>query len=987
MLELGIALGILILSMILIKKNLKLSFYILIVLSVLLHKELFSLYRWDLLPVRVFMFAYFLMSVWFVFSALKNQGLKATIKRLWEPFLLFLGALWLVRGASIAFSKNLTSSVFLYAFFSTIFVLSFYLFYTLRNNPDQILKYLRFYIYLAFGLTVFGYFQIALYFTTDLIIGAFWNIPGNIPRVGATFWDVNHYASMLAALLPVLGIFILTDKGKKRRIFNIVMFVSMTLTLFLTSSRTSWIMAFVSFVVFCSLLLVKRVGVKGIWVVVGTLMIITLPMVKMYSIKDSPFRAKVKHFFHYRLDSFASHFMLLTGAYQVFEEYPILGGGYGSFYEHFSKTEIAPTFFGRDPAALNTRVPAHTIWGELLAETGILGLTSFVLLSFILLGSLLFVSLKTHDLKDHLMSAAMFSAVVGWFTAGIFYSYNAEFFWIILVLYYAYAISKLLKDFSYNDVLKFFATSPRTYTILIWVIAGGLIFLGLGTNHLIPWDEAIYAKIAKNMVTSGQWISQAWSDKTVAWFEKPPLFMWFMAILMKYIGFSSWAARLPSAIAGFLTVILTYKFAKKFFGKTVGFISAFSLVTTVHFLYYSRAAMLDVTATFFTTLCLYLYYFSREKQSTVRYVLIGAVGGLSVMTKGVVGLLPFVIIGAHELYLIFIKKAQPNFKSWKFIALGAAVIALPWHIEMLRRYGMNFLGNYLGYHVLERATSPIEDKGRPFWWYISVMRVSMRIWFISFVPGFALFVWRSIKRGGKYFFLLAWFVLVFLVFSISKSKLVWYIIPLYPAVSIMSGLFITEAYTFLYNKLRFTRYVLLKSLFVFAVVVFGLSYLFIMREMVYTSDTTGPPARLLALKSETFGDDEKIYIDRLELPLALYYTDGPFSIIDFRADREDRVPVVAYHQNLILLTKLGRYSDTVFGFDYAPKIIKEDGDWILWYFESGKERDKERVKDLMKRREELDPQLSTGGPDIIEEYGDISREIHELEEKLGVDII
>ncbi|MFH1648179.1 MAG: hypothetical protein ABIA11_00405, partial [Patescibacteria group bacterium] len=57
MIELLIIFLIFIVSFVLILKNFEFSVYILITLSVLMHKELFSFYRWDLLPIRAFMFA------------------------------------------------------------------------------------------------------------------------------------------------------------------------------------------------------------------------------------------------------------------------------------------------------------------------------------------------------------------------------------------------------------------------------------------------------------------------------------------------------------------------------------------------------------------------------------------------------------------------------------------------------------------------------------------------------------------------------------------------------------------------------------------------------------------------------------------------------------------------------------------------------------------------------------------------------------------
>ncbi len=353
--ELIILIIISLLSVFLLKKNIELSLKVLLVFSVLLHKEVFSFYKWDFLPIRFFMLALLLFSVasllvWFF----KKRDLKAVIKFVKDPFVLILLGLWAVRGASLIYSKNINASILLFGFFTTIVALGFLLYVNLRSKTQNILALIKNYIFIAFVISLFGYFQLYLYTTRGVIIGALWNVPGHIARVGSTFWDVNHFGALLASLLPIVGVFVLIEGSKLKKTAYAVAFVVMTATLGLTSSRTAWIASGVSFLCFVTLLLVRKIGKKGISVIFAVLILISIPLAIEYSNKASPFRAYVKANFHYRLDSFASHLMLLKGSYQIFEQYPILGGGYGSFFEHFRKTEIAAEFFGRDPAALNT---------------------------------------------------------------------------------------------------------------------------------------------------------------------------------------------------------------------------------------------------------------------------------------------------------------------------------------------------------------------------------------------------------------------------------------------------------------------------------------------------------------------------------------------------------------------------------------------------------------------------------------------------------
>src|SRR4030042_2917517 len=93
-------------SYFLILKKFDLTIYVLLVLSVLLHKELFSFFHWDLLPIRAFMLALFCVGVTHVYLHLfKKHLFKSALKILKDPFLVLVILLWLIRGLSLIFSK------------------------------------------------------------------------------------------------------------------------------------------------------------------------------------------------------------------------------------------------------------------------------------------------------------------------------------------------------------------------------------------------------------------------------------------------------------------------------------------------------------------------------------------------------------------------------------------------------------------------------------------------------------------------------------------------------------------------------------------------------------------------------------------------------------------------------------------------------------------------------------------------------------------
>jgi uncharacterized protein YfkK (UPF0435 family) len=142
---------------------------------------------------------------------------------------------------------------------------------------------------------------------------------------------------------------------------------------------------------------------------------------------------------------------------------------------------------------------------------------------------------------------------------------------------------------------------------------------------------------------------------------------------------------------------------------------------------------------------------------------------------------------------------------------------------------------------------------------------------------------------------------------------------------------------------------LYKIITVFFFVFASLFYLFLNKGLVYTSDLTGPQALLMQLKDKQFGVEKTLYVDRIELPLSLFYSDGPFVEIDFNPEKKDRVPSVDYKDALILLTKKGRFSEQVAGYEYKPQVVSENGDWVLWFMESRYLTDKNILQGIQER--------------------------------------
>src|SRR6476620_5938587 len=96
------------------------------------------------------------------------------------------------------------------------------------------------------------------------------------------------------------------------------------------------------------------------------------------------------------------------------------------------------------------------------------------------------------------------------------------------------------------------ASYSRRAWILLAILAAIAWFANLDVRMLQHPDEGRYAEIAREMVASGDWVTPRLDG--IKYFEKPPLQYWLTAASFEAFELDEWTARLPGAVAGFLTV-------------------------------------------------------------------------------------------------------------------------------------------------------------------------------------------------------------------------------------------------------------------------------------------------------------------------------------------------------------------------------------------------------------------------------------------------
>jgi 4-amino-4-deoxy-L-arabinose transferase-like glycosyltransferase len=328
----------------------------------------------------------------------------------------------------------------------------------------------------------------------------------------------------------------------------------------------------------------------------------------------------------------------------------------------------------------------------------------------------------------------------------------------------------------------------RTRYLFIILAVGTLLFLfNLGGRDLWEPDESRYAVIAREMRETGNWVLPHLNGEIYA--EKPPLFFWLVNLSTFFLGENSELAnRLPSALAGLITLFVTFLFGEKLFHPRVGFLSAMVLGTSFLFLQLSRWMMLDSLMTLFFLLTLYYFHLGVEKEEGRRkyYLLAGLFMGFGVLTKGPLAYLPLPI------FFVFTFFKRNLRKFWcRDLLRGfslSAIIALIWWIPACWIGGRD----YIHWLLFKQAVGTYIEGGvhfhpEPFYFYFVRFPAEFFPWIVFLPTAFILGLRKEFDKRKEFLFLSVWFFFLFLFFTLSIGKKDNYLLPLYPAAALMVG--------------------------------------------------------------------------------------------------------------------------------------------------------------------------------------------------------
>ncbi|WP_201265630.1 glycosyltransferase family 39 protein [Mariprofundus sp. EBB-1] len=325
-------------------------------------------------------------------------------------------------------------------------------------------------------------------------------------------------------------------------------------------------------------------------------------------------------------------------------------------------------------------------------------------------------------------------------------------------------------------------------------------FAFLGGHTLWDVDEPNNAVCAREMLLAGNWWVPMFNGDYR--FDKPILIYWLMMPIDALFGVNEWSARLPSALSltGLVLVVwgMTRRLMRVFDAdanksERAALMAAGLFATALHMIVIARAAVPDpllMLALGIALPALLIVYLEGKKKTPAKIpgmlVLAFVAIGFGTLAKGpIAGLMPLLIVAAF-LTLMQDWKSWHLFHPFKGAAIALA-IALPWYIAVGVLTDGVWLEGFLFHHNLDRFTDPLQGhRGFPGLYVISILvgwfpwsgLLAAMLWFGS---------WRlqALREEPVRLFMLCWIGAYILFFSVARTQLPNYVLPVFPAAAIL----------------------------------------------------------------------------------------------------------------------------------------------------------------------------------------------------------
>lgn len=325
-------------------------------------------------------------------------------------------------------------------------------------------------------------------------------------------------------------------------------------------------------------------------------------------------------------------------------------------------------------------------------------------------------------------------------------------------------------------------------TLVLSIIYGAF----LGTRPLMAPDEGRYAEIAREMISTGNFLTPHLNG--IKYFEKPPLFYWIERTAIQWFGLNQWSLRLFPALIGIFGCLAVYSASRKLYNRTSGLLASLILGSSMLYATMSHFINPDLTLTVCLSLSLLCFILGTRNLQAKHYFW-GMYGfaALATLTKGLIGLI-------FPGMIIFVWLALFNqWRQLKYYCIPSGillflVITFPWHLAVQIRNPEFFQFYFIDQHVLRYLTDYSQRK-QPIYFFPLAVIIGFSPWICFFLTSIGLpqnrwlnalkFSWKQRHQHEVSVFFKIWFIVILLFFTLSHSLLFSYALPALPPLAIL----------------------------------------------------------------------------------------------------------------------------------------------------------------------------------------------------------
>lgn len=344
--------------------------------------------------------------------------------------------------------------------------------------------------------------------------------------------------------------------------------------------------------------------------------------------------------------------------------------------------------------------------------------------------------------------------------------------------------------------------------LLILLVGTSLLYgLGLGGTDLWAPDEPRYGAIAEELRSMRHGASGLvlLHLNDAPYTQKPPLYFWLAAAIgVPFERVHETAARLPSAIAGILSVALTAWIGRMLFARSIpAILAAGLLATSFRFAFTARRAQLDVLLTCFelAAIAIFLALESRPggiekaRQRPLAIAGLHASLGAAALVKGPVGWLPLLVFAGYLAWEGRLRGFRAISPLWAWsLSLGPIAI---WVLTAIALAPPGWASVAVGENLIGRFFAGTSH-ARPLYYFAIQLPLDFLPW--SLLLPFAVpILWSWSKRSPEKTsdgpdlasaarFLLVWMIIPLIFFSLSAGKRGLYLLPIFPALALVGVL-------------------------------------------------------------------------------------------------------------------------------------------------------------------------------------------------------